>query len=576
MKQSIRFTTIVLVFVFGCTSWGQSQSAPGRYWIGFSGKLPAELVEGYSTPFQIDSPEAFLSPRSLARRSNQNIAIQKRDLPISPDYISEIKSIPGVKVILTSRWFNAVTIASSDSTFDPTSLLELPFVVEVKSVLQVPILATNLGKELGTVDPDNHTNKSNSPADYGSSWSGIEQIRGNWLHGLGFRGRGLWIGVLDAGFEYVESLPVFKRAWQEGRIQEGLDAMQSQGGLFAHHRHGTSVLGTMAGFLEDSLIGTAPDATYVLYRTEDAYSEYLIEEDYWVVAAEHADSIGVDLINTSLGYSLFDDSTMNHIQEDLDGFTARISQAMTWASEAGILCVTSAGNSGNSPWHSITAPADAHGILSVGAVDSSGEHAVFSGWGPSADGRVKPEVMALGVQATYPHADSTIHQGNGTSFSSPILCGAAACLWQAFPDKTAADIRFAIIRSSHLFESPNDSMGYGIPDFKKAFELLDEGGAAPWLSESSQEDEIQIFPNPAQDWPLRWQYSGDRNPDTWRILSSSGSIMATGTIPSWITREGVRQGWIKGPSHLSVGVYLIQWLESDDLIDSRLWVWEAQ
>ena len=198
------------------------------------------------------------------------------------------------------------------------------------------------------------------------------------------------IAVLDAGFENTESLPIFQRAWDEGRIQEGLDAMYSQGGLFAHHRHGTAVLGTMAGHLEDSLIGTAPDATYVLYRTEDAYSEYLIEEDYWVAAAEHADSIGVDLMNTSLGYSLFDDSTMNHVYDDLNGTTTRISQAAEWAAQKGILCTTSAGNSGAAAWHYITAPADADGILTVGAVDAEGQHAAFSGWGPTADGRIKP------------------------------------------------------------------------------------------------------------------------------------------------------------------------------------------
>ena len=565
---------VLVIMLSGLNQTGLAQSAPDRYWVQFEGKVAEDLPDGYSTSYRLDAPEVFLSARSLARRSMQSIAVTERDMPIPPDYVAAIIAMSELKVILSSRWFNAVTVATTDSTFDPFSLTDLPFVVAVKSVIQI---------ESDTIDLDpiavakrSTRDHGNTAAEYGSSWKGLEQLHGDWLHGLGFRGEGMWIGVLDAGFEYVESLPVFERAWQEGRILEGMDAMNSQGGLFAHHRHGTSVLGTMAGFLEDSLIGTAPDATYVLYRTEDAYSEYLIEEDYWVAAAEHADSVGVDLINTSLGYSLFDDSTMNHTPEDLNGVTARISQAMTWAAQRGILCVTSAGNSGNSPWHSITAPADAHGILSVGAVDAEGQHASFSGWGPASDGRIKPEVMALGVQAAYPNADSTIRHGNGTSFSSPILCGATACLWQAFPTKSAAEIRAAIIASAHLSTSPSDSMGHGIPNLQRAFEFLDDGGAATWFSPSNEDLSILIFPNPTTTWPVRWQYSGDRSPNEWRIVSTKGELIATGLIDSWVTSEGVLQGWLHGPAQLGPGAYLLEWLESGEHVGSTPWIWNPQ
>ncbi len=575
MRGALLLGFLLFSFIFVPQSSSIAQTAPNRYWVQFQGKTGNELPSGFSTPYQIESPQDFLSPRSLARRAKQNIVVTKRDLPIPPDYVDAIRGIPELKLILSSRWFNAVTIATTDSTFDPFSLVELPFVVAVKSVLQIPA-GGQADQDPMAYSKRNAMEQGNVPSEYGSSWSGLEQLRGDWLHGLGYRGAGLWIGVLDAGFEYVEALPVFEKAWQEDRILEGLDAMQSQGGLFAHHRHGTSVLGTMAGFLEDSLIGTAPDATYVLYRTEDAYSEYLIEEDYWVAAAEHADSVGVDLINTSLGYSLFDDSTMNHVQDDLDGLTARISQAMTWAAESGILCVTSAGNSGNSPWHSITTPADAHGILSVGAVNAAGQHAAFSGWGPSADGRVKPEVMALGVQASYPNADSTIRHGNGTSFASPILCGAVACLWQAFPEKSAAAVRAAVIASAHLAETPNDSMGYGIPDLKRAFQLLDDGGAASWFSESSTDELAMVFPNPASHWPLRWQYAGDEQPNEWRLVESRGKLVASGVIESWITPDGVLQGWIVGPAQLTAGMYILEWMESGEHVGAMQWLWNPQ
>jgi subtilisin family serine protease len=469
----------------------------------------------------------------------------------------------GFKVILHSKWFNAVTIAVVDTAFDPFSLLELPIVTDVKSVVGMD----GDIREPAAAAP---ARTSVEPTAYGGGLAPLMQLNADWLHGLGFRGEGMTIAVLDAGFENTERLPIFERAWNEGRIQEGLDAMYSQGGLFAHHRHGTAVLGTMAGHLEDSLIGTAPDATFVLYRTEDAYSEYLIEEDYWVAAAEHADSIGVDLMNTSLGYSLFDDSTMNHVYDELNGTTTRISQAAEWAAQKGILCTTSAGNSGAAAWHYITAPADADGILTVGAVDANGQHAVFSGWGPTADGRVKPDVMALGVQAAYPFADSTIRRGNGTSFSSPILCGAAACLWQAFPTATAQDIRNAITTSAHLYAQPNDSMGYGIPDFRKAFELLDEAGAATWASEESSD--VLIFPNPSSEGILRWLYRGDEIPVTWQLFEAGGRLVQEGNVPVWSTAEGILQGSIRVDDSSPNGTYILQLTGTEAPLASRRWV----
>jgi len=541
----------------------QGQTAPNRYWVQFDGKLSNELPAGHSTPYTLDAPSEFLSPKAIYRRALQNIAITAQDLPIPPSYIDALRAMDGFKVILQSKWFNAVTIAVVDTAFNPFALLELPMVTDVKGVIGVD---GDVREPAAAAPARTYV----EPTAYGGGLAPLTQLNADWLHGLGFRGEGMTIAVLDAGFENTERLPIFERAWNEGRIQEGLDAMYSQGGLFAHHRHGTAVLGTMAGHLEDSLIGTAPDATFVLYRTEDAYSEYLIEEDYWVAAAEHADSIGVDLMNTSPGYSLFDDSTMNHVYEELNGTTTRISQAAEWAAQKGILCTTSAGNSGAAAWHYITAPADADGILTVGAVDANGQHAVFSGWGPTADGRVKPDVMALGVQAAYPFADSTIRRGNGTSFSSPILCGAAACLWQAFPTVTAQDIRNAITASAHLHAQPNDSMGYGIPDFRKAFELLDEAGAATWAAE--EPSDALIFPNPSRDGILRWLYSGAEIPSTWQLFDPGGRLVQEGNVPVWSTAEGILQGSIRVDDSSPNGTYILQLTGTEAPLASRRWV----
>lgn len=493
------------------------QTAPLKYWVHFTSKTqPPEGFE--ATPYAVSEPAEFLSDRALARRAAAGIGVNEDDLPVPPSYLSALAEVEGVTdILVTSKWLNAATVQVSDSAFDPTILADLPFVNEVRSVAAFevprdPIEAAPADRLLDTTS-------------YGAGWTPLAQLGGDFLHEAGHLGAGKWIAVIDAGFEFVDVLPVFETARNEGRIHEGLDAMHSPT-VYGHHRHGTYVLGTMAGHLEDSLIGTAPAAEYWLYRSEDAYTEYLIEEDYWIYAAEHADSIGVDLINTSLGYSLFDDSEMNHTHEELDGLTTNISLGMTMAADRGILCVTSAGNSGASAWHKITAPADAHGILAVGAVTAGGDHAPFSGFGPSADGRVKPDVMALGVAAGFPWIDSTIHYGNGTSFASPILCGLAACLWEAHPEATSAEVRDAIVESAHLFTAPNDSMGHGIPNFQIADALLDVASVA---ADAVADDvvSLKVWPQPATDrltlsgqWPAKdWK---------WQLINAFGQVVDAG------------------------------------------------
>lgn len=566
MKVRLLIAVSLLVLSFNINRIA-SQNAPDRYWVQFAGKVNSELPAGFSTPFSIESPEDFLSARALERRARQGISITEHDLPIPPSHLASLDSIQSIQVILKSKWFNAATILVKDSTFDVQSLLALPTVIDIRSVQSVKPRHPTITE----ISPSRASADDTSA--YGAGWNPLSQLHANWLHGLGFRGQGMMIAVLDAGFEHVESLPIFQRAWQQDRIWEGMDAMQSQGGLFAHHRHGTAVLGTMAGHLEDSLIGTAPDAHYVLYRTEDAYSEYLIEEDYWVAAAEHADSVGVDLMNTSLGYSTFDDSTMNHTILDLDGTTCRISQAAEWAAQKGILCVTSAGNSGSNEWHAITAPGDAKDILTVGAIDANGNHASFSGWGPTADGRIKPEIMALGVQAAYPYADSTIRLGNGTSFSSPIVCGAAACLWQAFPDATASEIRSAIIASSSDFLQPSDSMGYGIPDFRLAFEILNNEGATVW---DAQQAPCLIFPNPSEDGILRWLLESNAPPTEWKLFTERGQLLRQGRVSEWIDINGRFQGWVQFDADIPSGQYIFQLLNKNQTLHSAHWTMSRQ
>ena len=520
---------------------------------------------GKDYPFSLDAPELFLSERAVARRTRQGIEVDSLDLPVSADVVKGLHALADWEVVHASKWMSSVTVVARDSTADLDALTALPFVADVK---RLHPLRSHLRLDLH--DKPHPASKDLLPSTaYGEGWTALGQLNASSLHALGFDGRGIWIAVMDAGFEGVLDLEAFESLRTSGRVVAPENANVAYGGndVFGHHRHGASVLGTMGCMWEDSLIGTAPGATYFCYITEDVTQERLLEEEHWIVAAEHADSLGVDLINTSLGYSMFDDSTSNHAVEELDGHTARISVASGIAASKGMLVVTSAGNNGDDPWRAITFPADAHGILSVGAVRANGNHGWFSGFGPSQDGRVKPEVMALGVSTPYPRFDGRVGRGNGTSFASPILCGAAASLWQAHPSATAQQVRQAILESAHLYSMPNDSMGYGIPDMWKAHLWLTDQGQG---SSGSNGANVVVFPNPASPHEtLRWTLVGGAEglaegteSLVWTLTGPSGKTVAEGTLPVWPGDD--LHGHLDLRSlNLSSGTYLLT-LSSED------------
>jgi subtilisin family serine protease len=430
---------------------------------------------------------------SIERRTRQGIAIDERDIPVNAFYIDSVLAITNGRLIHKSKWFNAITI----STDRPRLLEELENVSFVSGFEQVKMLESDLKtKEL---DVASALNKSNIPFRtegniYGEGFEQISMHNGHLLHAAGFDGKGVKIGVIDAGYSFADELPIFAKLRDEGRLHIGYDFVDGDQTLFHGSTHGTYVLSTMAGWLPDSLIGTAPLADYWLFRTEDVGSEFPVEEDNWVAAAEMADSIGIDVINSSLGYSIFDDESYNHSYIDMDGNTTRISRAANIASQKGILVVTSAGNSGDDAWHYITAPADADGIVTVGAVNSLKQHAWFSSYGPSYDGRVKPNVVAMGEQASFANLNGGIGQGNGTSFASPIMAGLLACFWQAHPELTVKEVIDRIERVSTHHYNYNDSLGYGIPDLWKAHEA-----SSNWHLSNDEEFQIVAYPNPSHD-----------------------------------------------------------------------------
>ena len=435
-----------------------------------------------------------LSDRALERRIKQGIEIDFHDLSVCEEYISVLKQY-NLSIRNTSRWLNAVSV-KIDSIEVLDYISNLSFVKDIypvrKMVKQTEI---NLYKEH---NPDYYNTRLSSSLLYGSSYNQIEMLGGIDLHNEGFLGNDIIIAVFDAGFIDVESLPIFENLWTNNQILDSYDFVDKDNNVFKGSSHGTMVLSTIGGYMPDSLIGTAPQAQYMLFRTEDSDSETLVEEDNWAAAAEFADSAGVDIINSSLGYTiLYDDLDNSHSYNDMDGNSTIITNAADLAASRGILVVNSAGNSGSGDWYYIGAPADGDSVLAVGAVNNNGQIASFSSRGPSYDGRIKPNVCAQGVLSVVADLDSTIRLANGTSFSSPIVAGLAACLWESQKiinnDVSNMDIIEMIQMSAHLFQNPNDSLGYGIPDFYQAYQ-----NAILFDNDLSLFD-IKLYPNPFKD-----------------------------------------------------------------------------
>ena len=431
-----------------------------KYWVA--------LTDKNESPYRIDEPQEFLSQRAIERRQRAGISITANDLPVSPTYQTEIKNT-GAKLLYASRWMNGVLLQIEDSTI-LQAVLDLPFVKSGEAI--APKRKPNGKSQLRFLKEEIEI--FDNEAYYGSTFGQLQMLNGDYLHAHGYTGKGMTVAVFDVGFTGVNHLEAFAAMRDENRLLGSHDFVDGDEDAFSGGNHGTQVLSTMAAKLEGVFVGSAPDAAYWLFRTEDGASETHVEEYNWLAAAEFSDSVGVDVINSSLGYSLFDGSTYSYSYEDMDGNTTIITRAADLAASKGILVVTSAGNQGQKPWRYITAPADGDSVLTVGAVDGSESYASFSSKGPAYDGRTKPDVAAQGKGMALIHSNGNIFDtGSGTSYSSPIVAGLAACLWQANPSAGNMDVLQAIQRSASQYQNPDDLMGYGIPDFYRAmFDII--------------------------------------------------------------------------------------------------------
>lgn len=464
---AVRLLTVYCLLITA-NSYAQS---PAKYLITLKDKA--------NSPYSVSKPLEFLSQRSVNRRTKQNIAVITRDLPVNPTYITEIKKA-GANVWYSSRWMNAVMVECKSAVL--LTILKLPFVkgLEVSGSIDDP--STRTGRKSAKFEA-----LATEAFDYGSAKTQVEMIGADHLHNQNYTGKGMLIGVLDAGFQNANTIAGLKPLFDSKRVIGTYDFVKKETSVYEDDGHGTEVLSCMAAFLPGSMIGTAPDASYLLLRTEDAPTEYIIEEANWLFGAEYADSVGVDVINSSLGYTEFDDVSTSHTYAQLNGNTTIAARAADWAAAVGIVCVVSAGNDGQSAWKYISTPADADSIITVGAVNSNKMYASFSSQGIPTDPRIKPDLVAMGQSAVIiDPQNGKVTTGSGTSFSSPILCGMVACYWQANPTLTAMQVIDNLRKSGSQYSNPDKFLGYGIPILPKILAIQGEETGL-----------FRVYPNPS-------------------------------------------------------------------------------
>jgi serine protease AprX len=463
----------ILLLLISITVGLNGQDVSGQYFcrIYFRDK-------GENVPSSYSAAE-LLSHRALIRREKAGIeAPDFKDLPVNKEYINSLGSL-GLRLHTTSKWMNTA-LFKSDALPDINKILGFPFVSDVKIVKRPGAKGVHNDK-LDFQEMQNDLPPYSRP---------LTMINGIAMHSSGYSGKNVLIAILDGGFQNADIISSLNGLRSRKGIKYTYDFVNRNRSVYNASTHGTAVLSILAGQISGQIEGTAPDADYMLFKTEDVASEFPCEEDFWVAAAEFADSTGVDIISSSLGYFTFDDPSLNYKPSDLNGNTAFITVAADIAASKGILVVNSAGNERNNDWKRIIFPSDGDSVLAVGAVDGNNLISVFSSAGPSQDGRIKPDNVAMGVNVPVQTSGNEIFRSNGTSFSCPVLSGISACLMQAVPSAKSSDIISVLHSSGDRYLSPDSLYGYGIPNVVKALEELQEKYLLP------SENSLLVFPNP--------------------------------------------------------------------------------
>lgn len=475
MKNCLSFIAIVLFAA------SQASAQTSYYWVKFTDKNN----NGYT----VNTPQQFLTQRAIDRRTKANIAIDESDLPITQTYINAIAPYTE-NIVHRLKWINTVVIAVTDSTFNPDDIKQFSFVDSLNKIEFPPSRSAKQKFEDPYPVIDQHYVYPNP---YGMAYRQANMLNADLLHQSGHKGKDIIIAVMDNGFYNVNNIKGFDSI--RTQILATWDFVHNDGNVYDGGGHGTNVLSCIGGQVKDRYLGTAPDASFFLLQSEDDGAEWVMEEYNWAAAAEWADSAGADIFSTSLGYTDFDDDIGSHTYTDLTGDKTVITHASNQAFNKGILVINSAGNEGANSWHYVSAPADGINVMAVGAVDSAEIIAGFSSRGPSFDNRIKPDVCAQGVRSAVITSGGDLGYSGGTSFSCPILAGAAASLWSALPEKTAQEIFDAIMITCDRFWTPNNDYGYGIPNFYNAYLLLKSDYNSKIYSDKYT---VTVFPNPSR------------------------------------------------------------------------------
>jgi serine protease AprX len=537
MKKVIFILAVIFIPAFSAYS-------QNRYVVFFTDKN--------NSPYSVSTPLQFLSQRAVTRRNMQNIVVSVQDLPVNPAYVSGVNGT-GATILNRSKWFNSVTVQASLSQL--SAINNLPY---VQQSIQVDRKAGNVAPNKFDIEKLRYKGdeellpQRTSSFNYGISFNQVNMMNGNLMHDNGYTGVGKIIAIIDAGFVNADQMPAFDSAFNSNRVLATWDFVDNESDVFDDDTHGTMVFSTIAANLPGELIGTAPGASYILLRSENAPEEDIIEEYNWASAAEYADSAGADIINSSLGYTEFDNPLQNHSYSDLDGNTTPVTRAADIAASKGMVVCNSAGNEGNNPWFRISAPSDADSILSVGAVDAAEMYASFSGKGPSFDGDVKPNVAAQGSQTIVadPWTGTGVFPANGTSFSSPLMAGMVATLWQCHPNATNMQLINAIQQSASQANNPDSLLGYGIPDFPMACLLL--SGIDPGAANNG--DNLLINSNPFGDELSFTFYSNYRQQIKVKLVDMLGRIV----FKSVYVINGLSMNSITAQPVLSKGIYILE------------------
>ena len=523
----------ILSILMPCISEAQNFQ---RYWV--------QLKNKDGTPYSVSTPTAFLSAKSVQRRTNQGIAIHPSDLPVTPSYISQIEGVTDVKVLYASKWLNALAVEITTSvsaavTTATNAINSFSFVQSTSKTNKLKVVFEKVDDGMPVADM-NRTNAA--PNYYGGAYWQNKQLRVDCIHYHGYRGQGMTIAVMDAGFRNVNTLAAFDSLRARNGILGTWDFVTGDNSVYEDNSHGTNVLSCMAALVPSVMVGSAPRADYWLLRTEEAATETPSEEYNWIRAAEFADSVGADILTTSLGYTTFDNPSFNHVYSGLNGKTYPMSIAATMAARKGMFVLNSAGNEGSSAWQYVGVPADADSICTVGAVDSLGNVTSFSSKGPTPDGRIKPDLVARGGNAYVATQSGNFLYGNGTSFSCPVVAGAVACFWQKFNTFSNIKVLDTLRKTASHNNAPNNSRGWGMPNvcaLPVGLPKYDFKG-----------DVLSVFPNPVKNQVTIELKQGLVGRHEAVLTDVSGKVIYTEKITGLVTTIPLQE--------LPEGVYLLK------------------